>query len=68
MREACTAGEAFGAGLMCFLTELQFAVGKPRTPMTTTFDLETVMRTTYEIDKFQRAYSCCRPSTRFATA
>lgn len=47
--------KAFGAGLMSSFTELQFAVESPdahRVP----FDLETVMRTTYEIDKFQRAY------------
>ncbi len=47
--------EAFGAGLMSSFSELQFAVESPeahRLP----FDLETVMRTGYEIDKFQRAY------------
>ena len=47
--------KAFGAGLMSSFTELQFAVesaGAHHVP----FDLETVMRTGYEIDKFQRAY------------
>jgi phenylalanine-4-hydroxylase len=47
--------KAFGAGLMSSYTELQFAVESAdahRVP----FDLETVMRTAYEIDKFQRAY------------
>jgi phenylalanine-4-hydroxylase len=47
--------KAFGAGLMSSFTELQFAVESPdahRVP----FDIETVMRTGYEIDKFQRAY------------
>jgi len=47
--------KAFGAGLMSSFTELQFAVESPdahRVP----FDIGTVMRTGYEIDKFQRAY------------
>lgn len=47
--------KAFGAGLMSSYSELQFAVESPdahRVP----FDIETVMRTGYEIDKFQRAY------------
>ncbi len=47
--------KAFGAGLMSSFTELRFAVESAdahRVP----FDLETVMRTGYEIDKFQRAY------------
>lgn len=47
--------KAFGAGLMSSFSELQFAVENPdahRVP----FDIETVMRTGYEIDKFQRAY------------
>ncbi|MGI6850641.1 phenylalanine 4-monooxygenase [Mesorhizobium sp. 1B3] len=47
--------KAFGAGLMSSFSELQFAVESPdahRVP----FDIETVMRTGYEIDKFQRAY------------
>lgn len=47
--------KAFGAGLMSSFTELSFAVegaGANHVP----FDLETVMRTGYEIDKFQRAY------------
>ena len=46
---------AFGAGLMSSFTELQFAV-ESRDAHRVPFDLETVMRTTYEIDKFQRAY------------
>lgn len=47
--------KAFGAGLMSSFTELQFAVeGKEAHHVP--FDLETVMRTGYEIDKFQRAY------------
>lgn len=47
--------KAFGAGLMSSFSELQFAVESPdahRVP----FEIETVMRTGYEIDKFQRAY------------
>ncbi|MGE0503691.1 MAG: phenylalanine 4-monooxygenase [Rhizobiaceae bacterium] len=47
--------KAFGAGLMSSFGEIQFAVEGAeahRVP----FDLETVMRTGYEIDKFQRAY------------
>lgn len=55
MREPGQELKAFGAGLMSSFTELQFAVESPdahRVP----FDLETVMRTGYEIDKFQRAY------------
>lgn len=47
--------KAFGAGLMSSFTELQYAVedGKAhRAP----FDIETVLRTGYEIDKFQRVY------------
>ncbi|MBL8581814.1 MAG: phenylalanine 4-monooxygenase [Rhizobiaceae bacterium] len=47
--------KAFGAGLMSSFTELQFAVdgeGAHHVP----FEIETVMRTAYEIDKFQRAY------------
>ena len=47
--------KAFGAGLMSSFTELQFAV-ESRDAHRVPFDLETVMRTTYEIDKFQRAY------------
>ena len=47
--------KAFGAGLMSSFTELQFAV-ESRDAHRVSFDLETVMRTTYEIDKFQRAY------------
>jgi phenylalanine-4-hydroxylase len=47
--------KAFGAGLMSSFTELQFAVeGKDAHHVP--FDLETVMRTGYEIDKFQCAY------------
>lgn len=55
MREPGQELKAFGAGLMSSFTELQFVVESPdahRVP----FDLETVMRTGYEIDKFQRAY------------
>ena len=47
--------KAFGAGLMSSFTELQFAV-ESRDAHRVPFDLETVMRTGYEIDKFQRAY------------
>jgi phenylalanine-4-hydroxylase len=47
--------KAFGAGLMSSFSELQFAVESPDAHHVP-FDLETVMRTTYEIDKFQRAY------------
>jgi len=47
--------KAFGAGLMSSFTELQFAV-ESRDAHHVPFDLETVMRTGYEIDKFQRAY------------
>lgn len=47
--------KAFGAGLMSSFTELQFAVESPDAHHVP-FDVETVMRTGYEIDKFQRAY------------
>ena len=47
--------KAFGAGLMSSLTELTFAVTDAEANHVP-FDLETVMRTTYEIDRFQRAY------------
>lgn len=47
--------KAFGAGLMSSFSELQFAVESPDAHHVP-FDLETVMRTVYEIDKFQRAY------------
>ncbi|KQZ83017.1 phenylalanine 4-monooxygenase [Mesorhizobium sp. Root157] len=47
--------KAFGAGLMSSYTELSFAVADAKVHRVP-FDLETVMRTTYEIDKFQRAY------------
>lgn len=47
--------KAFGAGLMSSFSELQFAVEDPDAHHAA-FDLETVMRTGYEIDKFQRAY------------
>jgi phenylalanine-4-hydroxylase len=47
--------KAFGAGLMSSFTELQFAVESADAHQVP-FDIETVMRTTYEIDKFQRAY------------
>ena len=55
MREPGQPVKAFGAGLMSSFTELQFAVESPDAHHVP-FDLETVMRTTYEIDKFQRAY------------
>lgn len=47
--------KAFGAGLMSSFSELQYAVEgdeAQRVPM----DLETIMRTGYEIDSFQKAY------------
>lgn len=47
--------KAFGAGLMSSYTELQFAV-ESKDAHRVPFDIETVMRTGYEIDKFQRAY------------
>ncbi len=47
--------KAFGAGLMSSFTELQFAI-EGEDAHHVPFDLETVMRTGYEIDKFQRAY------------
>lgn len=47
--------KAFGAGLMSSFTELQFSV-ESRDAHRVPFDIETVMRTGYEIDKFQRAY------------
>ena len=47
--------KAFGAGLMSSFTELRFAVESPDAHHVP-FEIETVMRTTYEIDKFQRAY------------
>jgi len=47
--------KAFGAGLMSSFTELQFAVEDPKAHQVP-FDIELVMRTGYEIDKFQRAY------------
>jgi phenylalanine-4-hydroxylase len=55
MREAGQPLKAFGAGLMSSYSELQFAVRDPEANHVP-FDLETVMRTGYEIDKFQRAY------------
>lgn len=55
IREAGAPVKAFGAGLMSSFTELQFAV-ESADAHHVPFDLETVMRTTYEIDKFQRAY------------
>ena len=55
MQEAGTPLKAFGAGLMSSFTELQFAV-ESGDAHHVPFDLETVMRTGYEIDKFQRAY------------
>lgn len=47
--------KAFGAGLMSSFSELQFAV-ESKDAHRVPFDIETVMRTAYEIDKFQRAY------------
>lgn len=47
--------KAFGAGLMSSYSELQFAVESPDAHHVP-FDIATVMRTGYEIDKFQRAY------------
>ena len=47
--------KAFGAGLMSSFTELQFAV-EGADAHHVAFDLETAIRTTYELDKFQRAY------------
>jgi phenylalanine-4-hydroxylase len=47
--------KAFGAGLMSSFTELQFAV-EDANAHHVAFDLETAIRTTYELDKFQRAY------------
>lgn len=55
MQEEGAPLKAFGAGLMSSFTELQFAVENPRANHVP-FDIETVMRTGYEIDKFQRAY------------
>jgi phenylalanine-4-hydroxylase len=47
--------KAFGAGLMSSFSELQFAV-ESLDAHHVPFDIEKVMRTVYEIDKFQRAY------------
>ena len=55
MQESGQPLKAFGAGLMSSFTELQFAV-ESKDAHHVPFDLETVMRTGYEIDKFQRAY------------
>jgi phenylalanine-4-hydroxylase len=55
IQEAGQPVKAFGAGLMSSFTELQFAV-ESKDAHHVPFDLETVMRTGYEIDKFQRAY------------
>lgn len=55
IREPGQSLKAFGAGLMSSFTELQFAVEGGEAHHVP-FDLETVMRTGYEIDKFQRAY------------
>lgn len=55
IREGDEPLKAFGAGLMSSYSELRFAVESDeahRVPM----DIETIMRTGYEIDKFQRAY------------
>lgn len=55
MREEGEPLKAFGAGLMSSYTELQFAVEGPKAHHVP-FNIETVMRTGYEIDKFQRVY------------
>ncbi|MBZ9885309.1 phenylalanine 4-monooxygenase [Mesorhizobium sp. CA10] len=55
IQEAGQPLKAFGAGLMSSFTELQFAV-ESKEAHHVPFDLETVMRTGYEIDKFQRVY------------
>jgi phenylalanine-4-hydroxylase len=55
MQEPAQPLKAFGAGLMSSFSELQFAV-ESRDAHHVPFDIETVMRTGYEIDKFQRAY------------
>jgi len=55
IQEAGEPLKAFGAGLMSSFTELQFAV-ESKDAHHVPFKLETVMRTGYEIDKFQRAY------------
>lgn len=55
IRDGSGAVKAFGAGLMSSYSELQFAV-ESRDAHQVPFDIETVMRTTYELDKFQRAY------------
>ena len=55
IREPGQPVKAFGAGLMSSFTELQFAI-ESKDAHHVPFDLETVMRTGYEIDKFQRAY------------
>lgn len=55
IRETGQPLKAFGAGLMSSFTELRFAV-EDADAHHVPFDLETVMRTGYEIDKFQRAY------------
>jgi phenylalanine-4-hydroxylase len=55
IQEAGQPVKAFGAGLMSSFTELQFAV-ESKDAHHVPFKLETVMRTGYEIDKFQRAY------------
>jgi phenylalanine-4-hydroxylase len=55
IREAGEPLKAFGAGLMSSFTELQFAVADGKAHHAP-FEIETVMRTGYEIDKFQRAY------------
>lgn len=55
MQEEGAPLKAFGAGLMSSFSELQFAV-LSQDAHHVPFDIETVMRTDYEIDKFQRAY------------
>lgn len=55
MREPGKPLKAFGAGLMSSFTELQYAVEVSKAHRVP-FDIETVLRTGYEIDKFQRVY------------
>jgi phenylalanine-4-hydroxylase len=55
IQEAGQPVKAFGAGLMSSFAELQFAI-ESKDAHHVPFDPETVMRTSYEIDKFQRAY------------
>ncbi len=54
IREAGQPLKAFGAGLMSSGGELPFAMSKDA--RTSPMDIETILRTGYEIDKFQRVY------------